>query len=230
MAKSARRRRKKRPAFKTEAAAIADGIGLVAGIDEAGMGPWAGPVVAAAVRLVPGHIPKGLDDSKQLSSARRDVCFAAIMASARVGVGIAEVDRIDRDNILAASHWAMAMAIGELGEVPGLALVDGRHAPDLGCPVRAVIGGDGLIVSIAAASIVAKVTRDRLMVAADARYPGYGFASHKGYGTSAHREAIARLGLTPLHRRSFKPIADFESRGLHAGVRRPLTPVAWEPC
>ena len=182
------------------------GARLVCGIDEAGRGPWAGPVVAAAVVLDPKCIPDGLNDSKKLSEARRAALFEPIMASARVGIGIADVDRIDRDNILQATLWAMAQALDQIGGV-ALALVDGNRAPALPCPVQTIIEGDAKSLSIAAASIIAKVTRDRIMVGHDQAYPGYGFARHKGYGTAMHQEALRRHGVTPLHRTSFAPIA-----------------------
>ena len=182
------------------------GARLVCGIDEAGRGPWAGPVVAAAVVLDPKRIPDGLNDSKKLSEARRAALFEPIMASSRVGIGIAEVDRIDRDNILQATLWAMAQALDQIGSV-ALALVDGNRAPALPCPVQTIIEGDAKSLSIAAASIIAKVTRDRIMVGHDQAYPGYGFARHKGYGTALHQEALRRHGVTPLHRTSFAPIA-----------------------
>ena len=182
------------------------GARLVCGIDEAGRGPWAGPVVAAAVVLDPKRIPDGLNDSKKLSEARRAALFEPIMASARVGIGIAEVDRIDRDNILQATLWAMAQALDQIEGV-ALALVDGNRAPALPCPVKTIVEGDAKSLSIAAASIIAKVTRDRIMVGHDQAYPGYGFARHKGYGTAMHQEALRRHGVTPLHRTSFAPNA-----------------------
>jgi ribonuclease HII len=194
------------PDFSIERKAMRKGARLVCGIDEAGRGPWAGPVVAAAVVLDPKCIPDGLNDSKKLSEARRAALFEPIMASARVGIGIAEVDRIDRDNILQATLWAMAQALDQIGSV-ALALVDGNRAPALPCPVQTIIEGDAKSLSIAAASIIAKVTRDRIMVGHDQAYPGYGFARHKGYGTALHQEALRRHGVTPLHRTSFAPIA-----------------------
>jgi ribonuclease HII len=194
------------PDFSIERKAMRKGARLVCGIDEAGRGPWAGPVVAAAVVLDPKCIPDGLNDSKKLSEARRAALFEPIMASARVGIGIAEVDRIDRDNILQATLWAMAQALDQIGGV-ALALVDGNRAPALTCPVQTIIEGDAKSLSIAAASIIAKVTRDRIMVGHDQAYPGYGFARHKGYGTAMHQEALRRHGVTPLHRTSFAPIA-----------------------
>ena len=194
------------PDFRIELAAMRKGVKAVCGIDEAGRGPWAGPVVAAAVVLDPRCIPDGLNDSKKLSEARREALFDPIMAAARVGIGIAAVDRIDRDNILQATLWAMAEALAQIGGV-ALALVDGNRAPALPCPVQTIVQGDAKSLSIAAASIIAKVTRDRIMVDLDAAYPGYGFARHKGYGTALHQEALRRLGPTPLHRKSFAPVA-----------------------
>ena len=205
------------PDFGFERARLRAGIAFVAGIDEAGIGPWAGPVVAAAVRIEPGAIPAGLADSKTLGSARRQRCYDAILATAAVGVGVADVARIDRDNVLRASHWAMAEAVRALPRVPDLALIDGLHAPDVGCPAEAFVHGDARIASIAAASIIAKVTRDRIMADLAMLYPGYGFEHHMGYGTAMHRAAIARLGLTPIHRRSFKPVKAVLANAAAAG-------------
>lgn len=196
-----------KPDFSFEDDALARGLHPVCGIDEAGRGPWAGPVVAAAVILDPANIPEGLNDSKKLTAARRGALFPAIMASAAVGIGIAEVDRIDRDNILAATLWAMGEAIRILTITPALALVDGNRAPALSCPVLTIVKGDGRSLSIAAASIIAKVTRDRMMAELDRHHPGYGFARHKGYGTAFHSAALARLGPCAEHRKSFAPIA-----------------------
>lgn len=194
------------PSFELEAAEIALGRGPVAGIDEAGRGPWAGPVVAAAVILDPDAIPPGIDDSKALDELARETAFGRIIKCARVGVGIADVARIDRDNILQATMYAMGEAVAALGTVPGLAIIDGNRVPRLACPARAIVKGDARCLSIAAASIVAKVTRDRIMVALGREYPGYGFERHKGYGVPEHKAALARLGVTPHHRRSFKPV------------------------
>jgi len=196
------------PDFTIELAALREGTRHVCGIDEAGRGPWAGPVVAAAVVLNPERIPDGLNDSKKLSEAQREALFAPIMASARVGIGIAEVDRIDRDNILQATFWAMSEALAQVDGV-SLALIDGNRAPALPCKVQTLINGDARSLSIAAASIIAKVTRDRIMVAHDSTYPQYGFARHKGYGTALHQQALERHGPTPLHRKSFAPVAAF---------------------
>lgn len=196
------------PDFTIELAAMGQGIRDVCGIDEAGRGPWAGPVVAAAVVLNPDAIPPGLRDSKMLKEAQREALFDPIMASARVGIGIAEADRIDRDNILQATFWAMARALEQIDGV-ALALVDGNRAPKLPCPTQTIVKGDAKSLSIAAASIIAKVTRDRIMIAHDITYPQYGFARHKGYGTAFHSEALTRHGPSPLHRKSFAPIAAF---------------------
>jgi ribonuclease HII len=178
----------------------------VAGIDEAGRGPWAGPVVAAAVILDPSRIPGGIDDSKVLEAEDREVIYARLIEVADIGVGIADVRRIDRDNILNATMWAMAQAVRKLNGRPRLALVDGNRAPDLRCQTRTVVAGDAKCLSIAAASIVAKVTRDRMMVALGLELPNYGFERHKGYGTPEHQVAIGRHGVTPHHRRSFRPV------------------------
>jgi ribonuclease HII len=196
-----------RPTFVLEAAALAIGEGPVAGIDEAGRGPWAGPVVAAAVILDERKIPDGLDDSKALDAETREALFAAIRAAgAHIGVGIADVERIDRMNILRATLWAMSAAVAALPIKPRLALVDGNQTPRLACLTRTVVGGDAACLSIAAASIVAKVTRDRMMIEHARALPGYGFERHKGYGTPEHKAALARLGASPLHRRSFHPV------------------------
>ena len=188
-------------AFETQ------GPAPVCGVDEAGRGPWAGPVVAAAVILDPARIPDGIDDSKRLTCARREALLADLTRHAVIGIGRAEVAEIDALNILQASHLAMRRAILALRLRPAMALIDGNRAPSgLECPCRTVIGGDARCLSIAAASIVAKVTRDRIMVALSQQFPGYGWASNMGYGTKAHSDGLARLGVTPHHRRSFKPI------------------------
>jgi ribonuclease HII len=195
------------PTFELEAAELMLAGGPIAGIDEAGRGPWAGPVVAAAVILDPARIPQGIDDSKVLDPEDRERLFLRIRATAlAIGVGIGEVDRIDRDNILAATLWAMSEAVAQLATRPRLALIDGNRAPRLKCQTRTIVKGDAKCLSIAAASIVAKVTRDRMMTELARQIPGYGFERHKGYGTPEHREALARLGLTVHHRRSFKPV------------------------
>ncbi len=200
------------PDFSFELAAKTQGFSLICGIDEAGRGPWAGPVVAAAVILDPRNIPSGLNDSKKLREAQREKLFAAIMASSKVGVGIGDETRIDRDNILATTLWAMNEAVCKLSAAPHYALVDGNRAPKLSCPVQTIISGDARSLSIAAASIIAKVTRDRIMVALHAEFPGYGFARHKGYGTAFHQAALDELGPCIHHRKSFAPIAKLRPR------------------
>ncbi len=180
--------------------------GPVCGVDEAGRGPLAGPVVAAAVILAPDKIPEGLNDSKVLSQTRRELLLNELAKNAQIGIGIAEPEEIDRTNILGASLIAMRRAVLALPCLPDTALIDGNRLPDLPCEAEYVIKGDARSLSIAAASIVAKVTRDKLMIEADTRYPGYGFAQHKGYATELHRGQIAKLGPCPIHRRSFAPI------------------------
>jgi ribonuclease HII len=200
------------PDFSFELAAIAQGFSWVCGIDEAGRGPLAGPVVAAAVILDPDNIPRGLNDSKKLDAETREALFAQIVKSAKIGVGIGDESRIDRDNILAATMWAMAEAVCSLNEAPHYALVDGNRAPFLSCGVQTIVAGDARCLSIAAASIVAKVTRDRIMVALHEEFPGYGFARHKGYGTAFHHAALNELGPCIHHRRSFAPVANLRPR------------------
>ena len=196
-----------RPTFRRERAALKRGVWPVAGCDEAGRGPLAGPVVAAAVILDPKRVPRGLDDSKKLDPATREKLYAKICASAEVAVALAPPARIDRDNILRASLWALARAVAALPVKPRLVFVDGRDRIDACCDCEAVISGDAIIASIAAASIVAKVTRDRLMTRLGLIYPGYGFEHHKGYSVPEHFAALARLGPTIHHRRSFDPVA-----------------------
>ncbi len=194
------------PTFAREARQYRLGFAPVAGCDEAGRGPWAGPVVAAAVILDPARVPKGLDDSKKLDPEERDVLFEQITATAEISVCVAPPSRIDRDNILRASLWALAQAVCALPRRPQCVFVDGRDTLPLECEVKAVIGGDGIVASIAAASIVAKVTRDRLMRNLGFAHPGYGFERHKGYGTDDHAKALEKLGPCVHHRRSFAPI------------------------
>jgi ribonuclease HII len=194
------------PGFRRERALIKRGIWPVAGCDEAGRGPLAGPVVAAAVVLDPKRIPKGIDDSKRLSPERREELFEEICATASVAVAFGSTARIDRDNILRASLWALARAVHALPEMPRHVFVDGRDKLDIGCDCEAVIGGDGLVVSIAAASIIAKVTRDRLMCALAQDCPGYGFETHKGYSVPEHLAALDRLGPSAHHRAFFAPV------------------------
>ena len=188
----------------------------VIGLDEAGRGPWAGPVVAAAVWLhaesLPASLRDGLDDSKKLSAKARARLFEALQAlgpgEAAIGRGEASVEEIDRLNILQASLLAMQRAVAALAIRADAALVDGRQVPPLACPARAVVKGDSRSLSIAAASVIAKVSRDRTMAALARDCPGYGWERNQGYGTAEHRAGIARLGVTPLHRRSFRPIRD----------------------
>jgi len=181
--------------------------GHIAGVDEAGRGPLAGPVVAAAVILDPARMVSGLRDSKQLTAARREALFEEITGCALAwATGRAEVEEIDRINILQATLLAMRRAVAGLQTVPDHALVDGNQCPLLDCPVQAVVKGDRRVAAISAASILAKVTRDREMIELDRRYPGYGLAQHKGYPSRSHIEALERLGVTPLHRRSYAPV------------------------
>ena len=189
-----------------EEALLLRGTGPVAGVDEAGRGPWAGPVVAAAVILDPSDIPDGIDDSKALKPEAREAVCARIEASARVGVGIADVARIDRDNILAATLWAMAEALGQLGIPPAHVLVDGNRLPRTAYPATAVVKGDAKSLSIAAASIVAKTRRDAIMAGLAVDHPEYGWETNMGYGTKRHQEGLARFGVTDHHRRSFAPV------------------------
>ncbi len=196
-----------RPTFRRERKSYKAGIWPVAGCDEAGRGPLAGPVVAAAVVLDPDRIPRGLNDSKKLTPEIREQLYARICATAEVGVAFASPARIDRDNILRASLWALAQAVAALPCRPKLVYVDGRDRIAVPCECQAVISGDALVLSIAAASIVAKVTRDRLMREIGAAHPGYGFERHMGYSVPEHQEALRRLGPTIHHRQSFSPVA-----------------------
>lgn len=180
---------------------------LICGVDEVGRGPLAGPVVAAAVILDPARPIDGLADSKKLTEKRREILFAQICDKALCwSMGRAEVAEIDAINILQASLLAMQRAVAGLAVAPGHALVDGNRLPKLACSARAIIGGDASEPCISAASIIAKVTRDREMVALDAQYPGYGLARHKGYPTKIHMQALLELGVTAIHRRSFGPV------------------------
>jgi ribonuclease HII len=181
--------------------------GPVCGVDEAGRGPWAGPVCAAAVILRPRAVPEGVDDSKKLSAGRRAALEVEIKAKAVAwGVGFASVEEIAALNILHATGLAMRRAIEAMAPAPVFALVDGNYAFALPCPVKTVVGGDGVSASIAAASILAKTARDRLMALMDDVYPGYGFAGHKGYGAPVHAEALQRLGPCPIHRTTWAPV------------------------
>jgi ribonuclease HII len=196
-----------RPSFRRERRALKRGVWPVAGCDEAGRGPLAGPVVAAAVILDPQRIPRGLNDSKKLKPEMREALYAKICSSAEVAVAVASPSRIDRDNIRRASLWALARAVAALPVKPRLVFVDGCDPIEADCECEPVIRGDARIVSIAAASIVAKVTRDRLMARLGAAHPGYGFERHMGYSVPEHFAALDRLGPTIHHRRSFAPVA-----------------------
>lgn len=180
----------------------------LAGVDEAGRGCWAGPVVAAAVVLPTGWCPEGLDDSKRLTPRRREKLYEEIRANAlQVGACAVSASEIDQVNILRATLRAMARAVARLDPPPERLLVDGLQAPNTDLPADTLVGGDGLSAAVAAASVVAKVLRDRVMRAWDRHYPLYGFASHKGYGAAAHRAAIERHGPCPLHRLTFRPLS-----------------------
>lgn len=194
------------PDYSLEIAAGALNGLPVAGLDEAGRGPWAGPVVAAAVILDPARIPTGLNDSKKLSARARERIFQDISRSAMVGVGIVSAAEIDQINILQASLLAMRRAFEALKTTPSAALVDGLHCPRLPCPATPVVKGDSLSLSVAAASIVAKVTRDRIMAELAVEFPGYGWERNMGYGTREHASALDKLGVTLQHRRSYAPI------------------------
>lgn len=178
----------------------------VVGVDEAGRGPLAGPVVAAAIILDRRRCPRGIDDSKKLCLEVREGLYGKLRRTARIGIGIADVTEIDRFNIFWATMLAMTRAVESLGLEPGMVLVDGNRCPDWRYRSRAIIGGDAKSRSIAAASIIAKVTRDRMMAEHAAEYPGYGWETNKGYGTPEHCAALDRLGPTPIHRRSFAPV------------------------
>ena len=179
----------------------------VTGVDEAGRGPWAGPVVAAAAILDPAHIPEGIDDSKALSRTQREALFPTLCEQVTHAVGIASVEEIDQLNILQATKLAMRRAVTGLSVTPAYALIDGNQLPgDLPCPAHAVIKGDRCSLSIAAASVIAKVTRDRLMEELAVCHPAYGWECNAGYGTRQHQQAIVQHGITPYHRRSFAPI------------------------
>ena len=187
--------------------------GVVCGVDEAGRGPWAGPVVAGAAILdrakLPGDLLTGLDDSKKLKPAKREALLARLEACDGVilGLGQASVDEVDTLNVLQATMLAMTRAVENLKTKPDFALIDGNRIPKgLKCPAAAIVKGDGLSLSIAAASIQAKVARDRMMAELDLAFPGYGWANNSGYGTKQHQEGLARLGVTPHHRKSFAPI------------------------
>ena len=190
--------------WKYEQEAFADGVKLVCGVDEAGRGPLAGPVCAAAVILPPGLVIPGLNDSKKLTDKLRRELYDVIVSQAvSYGIAFASHTEIDEMNILQATYLAMERAMAQLDPKPELALIDGNRAKDFGLPVRTIVKGDSLSASIAAASILAKVTRDRLMEELDGKYPAYGFAVHKGYGTKRHYEALREYGPCEIHRRTF---------------------------
>ena len=195
------------PDFSFETESQMQGFTRVAGVDEVGRGPLAGPVTAAAVVLDPAHIPPGLNDSKKLTAKRRQALIALLLEHADVSIAHASVEEIDEINILRASHLAMERAIAGLRNPPDFALIDGNLIPrGLTLPARAIIKGDALSLSIAAASIAAKTRRDQMMWDLAQQFPGYGWDSNAGYPTKQHREALQNLGVTPHHRRSFKPV------------------------
>ena len=194
------------PDFSFEQMCLDAGYTTIAGVDEAGRGPWAGPVVAGAVILDEANIPDGLNDSKKLTEKAREVLFYRICESAKIGVGIIDENEIDKINILQASLKAMRLAVSNLPIQPDFALIDGNRSPELAVPDKTIIKGDGRSLSIAAASIVAKVTRDHIMIELDHIFPEYGFARHKGYGTRAHSLALKQNGPCARHRKSFSPV------------------------
>ena len=194
--------------FSYERKARAKGYALIAGVDEAGRGPLAGPVVAAACIIPEGFFLEGVNDSKQLTPQKRAMLFDRLISSSEIqyGLGVVEAEEIDQINILQATFKAMQKALERLSMTPDYVLVDGSLLPKWSYPSEAIISGDSLSYSIAAASIIAKETRDELMMAYESHHPGYGFGKHKGYGTKAHLEALQRLGPCPIHRKSFEPI------------------------
>ena len=195
------------PDFSFEKAAIENGASIIAGVDEVGRGPLCGPVTAAAVILDPSNIPDGLNDSKKLTAKRRAVLYDILLDCAEVSIAHASVEEIDQLNILRASHLAMERAVAGLSRTPDHLLIDGNMIPrGLTIPAQAVIKGDAKSVSISAASIMAKICRDRLMVDLAQQYPGYGWEKNAGYPTAVHLKALQQLGVTPHHRRSFKPV------------------------
>jgi ribonuclease HII len=205
----------KRPDLRYERRFWKSGLAAIAGVDEAGVGPMAGPVVAAAVIFEPESFIKGVHDSKQLTPEKREELYPLIRARAlAVGVGIAQVSEVDELNIYWASMLASERALAALMRLPDHVLVDGRLIPNLKLPQTKIVGGDRKSFCIAAASIIAKVTRDRIMLEYDAEYPGYGFASHKGYCTADHFATLELLGPSPIHRRSFAPVMEAAQRRL----------------
>jgi ribonuclease HII len=209
------------PSIETEHRLAGSSRTLIAGVDEAGRGPWAGPVVAAAVIFPTAQMPEGLDDSKRLTAERRDVLHDVIVECAIVGVSIVEVCDIDRLNILQATMQAMCEAVARLAWMPDTVLVDGNRPPQLSQRTVCVVEGDQLCPSISAASIVAKVTRDRLMVDLAQEFPVYSWHTNKGYGTRCHADAIAQFGVTAHHRRSFAPIRSALAGTCAAAVQSP---------
>ncbi len=215
------------PDLSLEALAHARGFLRVAGVDEAGRGPLAGPVTAAAVILNPDDVPDGLNDSKKLGAVRREELFGEIVARAQVAVAHASVDEIDRLNILRASHLAMCRAVALLPVAPDHLLIDGNMVPrDLTLSAEAVIAGDTRSASIAAASIVAKVCRDRVMVDLAQQHPGYGWRTNAGYPSKSHKAALQNLGVTAHHRRSFKPVHNmlYQEKSQTIDSKKNLTP------
>jgi len=216
----------KRPCFKLE-------IGYpepLAGVDEAGCAPLAGPVVAAAVILDRKHFPRGIDDSKNLPIEKREAIHARLVKCAVIGVGVASVEEIDELNIYWARMLAMTRAVEALGLEPAWVLVDGNACPRWQRPSKAIVAGDAKCRSIAAASIVAKVTRDRMMAAQARQYPGYGWETNRGYGTPEHFRGLEALGVTPLHRRSFAPVREIIARRAQPELRltesQPASPLS----
>ncbi|MDG2258156.1 MAG: ribonuclease HII [Paracoccaceae bacterium] len=202
------------PDYEFEKAALEGGAFFVAGVDEVGRGPLCGPVTAAAVILDPENIPDGLNDSKKMTAKKRDALFHVILSSAICCIAHASVEEIDEINILRASHLAMERAISRLSTKADHALIDGNMIPKgLTIPAQSIVKGDGRSVSIAAASIIAKVERDRIMGKLATEFPGYGWEKNAGYGTKQHLDALGRLGVTPHHRRSFKPIHNILYQG-----------------
>jgi len=200
--------------LRFEREAMENGFTRIAGVDEAGRGPSAGPLVAAAV-ILQGPAPEGVNDSKQLTAAQRDELYDAIITGGHlIGIGCIDAETIDRHGLQSANYAAMMQAVAQLAPAPDFLLVDGFCIQGCALPQRRIIKGDALSASIAAASIVAKVTRDRIMTQMDALYPGYGFASHKGYGTQEHHRALAALGPCPIHRRSFATVCPPETESL----------------
>jgi ribonuclease HII len=209
------------PHYEYETRWLMVNTGAIAGVDEAGRGPLAGPVFAGAVILDRSCIPEGIDDSKKLNQSARESLYARLMECAIAGIGEASVEEIDRINIRRATHLAMARAVKALRFAPAFALVDGNDAPALPCPCDTIIDGDALSLSIAAASIIAKVARDLRMRELDAEFPGYGWHSNKGYGTKDHVKALNKLGPSPHHRRSFAPVQRMGDFPLTANIRDP---------